>query len=188
MRSFVTPGLILFFFFTDPALAQSADDDLFRRWVDYRDGAISFAFTQVPVELAVNAIQARTGFKMVVPQEAYGKTLNLRLRALPLESAVRSLIFSIGFTSYAFTYDRSGRPIQAIILQPPPAEIQNPAPEPQPLTAAEKDELIAGLRSWNELTQDARTRIEVRLRSLQPSDDREDMLKEYGLRVLGVKD
>lgn len=191
MRSFVKPGLsliLVLFVVTCPALSQSADEELFRPWVDYRDGAISVVFTQVPVEFAVNAIQARTGFQMVVPREAYGRTLNLRLRELPLESAVRSLILSIGFTSYAFTYDRSGRPVRAIILQARPAEIQTPAPEPQPLTAAEKHELSAALRSWNDLTGDARARIETRLRSLPPSDEREDMLKEYGRRMLGVKD
>jgi hypothetical protein len=125
------------------AVAQSADDEFFRRWVDYCDGAISVAFAQVPVEFAVHAIHARTGFQMVVPREAYGRTLNLRLRELPLESAMRSFIFSIGFTSFAFTYDKSGRPVRAIILEAPPAPADSPVREPQPLTPAEKDEISA---------------------------------------------
>jgi hypothetical protein len=191
MRSFVKPGSFLIFslfFASVPAFAQNPDDELFRPWIDYRDGAVSVTFTQVPVEFAVNAIQARTGFQIVVPRQAYGRTLNLRLRELPLESAMRSLIFSIGFTSYAFTYDRSGRPIRAIILEARPVDTHQSMAEPQSLTAAEKDELRAALKSWNDLNDDARARIETRLRSLPPSDDREDMLKEYGRRVLGIKD
>jgi hypothetical protein len=192
MGSFVKTGFSLVLLLTlavIPAFAQGTDDEFFRPWVDYRDGAISVAFSQVPVEFAVHAIHARTGFQMVVPREAHGRTLNLRLRELPLESAMRSLIFSIGFTSFAFTYDRSGRPVRAIILEArPPAPADNPAAEPQPLTPAEKEELTASLKVWNDLKDDARGRIETRLRSLPPSDDREEMLKEYGRRVLGIKD
>jgi hypothetical protein len=191
MRSVLESGfslIVLLFFALAPAYAQTADDDLFRPWIDYRDGAISVAFTHVPVEFAVSAIQARTGFQMVVPRAAYGRTLNLRLRELPLESAMRSFIFSIGFTSFAFTYDRSGRPVRAVILEAQPVEIQMPERAPQPLTVAEKDELTSALKSWNDLKDDARARIETRLRSLPASDERDDMLKEYGRRVLGVKD
>jgi hypothetical protein len=190
MRRFVKPGssLILSLFFAGvPAFAQSPDDELFRPWIDYRDGAVSVTFTQVPVEFALSAIQARTGFQIVVPRQAYGRRIDLRLRELPLESAMRSLIFSIGFTSYAFTYDRSGRPIRAIILEARPADTQVPVTEPPALTDAEKDELRADLKLWNDLNDDARKRIETRLRSLPPSDEREDMLKEYGRRILGIK-
>jgi len=180
-------NLLLFIGMTS-AFAQNGEDEFFRQWVEYRNGAISVAFTQVPVEFAVYAIHARTGFQMVVPREAYGKTLNLRLRELPLESAMRSIIFSIGFTSFAFTYDRNGRPVRAIILEARPESVDRPAAEPQPLTAAERDQLTASLKVWNELKDDARGRIEQRLRSLPPSEDREDLLKEYGRRILGVKD
>jgi hypothetical protein len=191
MRSFAKTGfslILLVFVGMTSAFAQSAEDEFLRPWVDYRDGAISVAFTHVPVEFAVYAIQAQTGFQIVVPREAYGRTLNLRLRQLPLELAMRSLILSIGFRSYAFTYDRNGRPVQAIILEARPAVADKPASEPQPLTAAEKDQLSASLRLWNDLKDDARGRIEDRLRSLPPSEDREEMLKEYGRRVLGIKD
>jgi hypothetical protein len=191
MRSFartVSSLIQVLFLAVAPAFAQSANDDFFRPWIEYRDGAISIAFSHVPVEFAVHAIHARTGFQMIVPREAYGRTLNLRLRELPLESAMRSLIFSIGFTSFAFTYDRTGQPVRAIILEPLPPVADKPLAEPQPLTAAEKEELTASLRIWNELTEDGRRRIESRLRSLPPSDDREEMLKEYGRQALGIKD
>ncbi len=190
MRSFAKTSfslICLFFVGMTSASAQGVEDDFFRPWVDYRDGAISVVFTHVPIEFALHAIHARTGFQIVVPREAYGKTLNVRLRELPLESAMRSLIFSIGFTSFAFTYDRSGRPVRAIILEPRPYIAEEAATEPQPLTAAEKEELTASLKSWNNLKDDARGRIEDRLRSLPASEDREEMLKEYGRRVLGIK-
>jgi hypothetical protein len=44
------------------------------------------------------------------------------------------------------------------------------------------------LKLWKDLNDDARSRIESRLRSLPPSDDREEMLKEYGRRALGIKE
>ena len=190
MRSFAKTGLSLIFLFfvaVTSASAQSPEGDFFRPWVDYRDGAISVAFTHVPVEFAVHAIHARTGFQMVVPREAYGKTLNVRLRELPLESAMRSLILSIGFTSFAFTYDRNGRPIRAIILEPRPYVPEKAASESEPLTAVEKDEITASLKLWKDLKDDARGRIEDRLRSLPASEDREEMLKEYDRLVLGIK-
>jgi hypothetical protein len=146
------------------------------------------AFSQVPVEFAVDAIHARTGLQMIVPRQAYGRTLNLRLRELPLESAVRSLIFSIGFTSFAFTYDSSGRPIRAIVLEPRTELEEKPAAEPQPLTAAEKEGISASLKVWKDLKDDARGRIEMRLRSLPPSEDRDEILKEYGRTILGIKE
>jgi hypothetical protein len=191
MRNFAKTGfslILLPFLGMSPAFAQSEDDEFFRPYVDYRDGAISVTFTQVPVEFAVHAIRARTGFQIVVPREAHGRTLNLRLRELPLELAMRSLIFSIGFTSFAFTYDISGRPVRAIILEASPAATETSTPKVQPLTALEKDEISASLKSWNDLNDDMRGRIEKRLRSLPPSEDREEMLKEYGRNVLGIKD
>jgi hypothetical protein len=191
MRRFVKSGFsltLLLFFAVPPGFAQIENDEFFRPWVDYRDGAISIAFTHVPVEFAVDAIHARTGFQMVVPRQAYGKTLNLRLREWPLESAMRSLIFSIGFTSFAFTYDRNGRPVRAIILEARPVADDTPAAEQQALTPAEREQLSASMKIWSDLKEDAREKIETRLRSLPASADRDELLKEYGRRVLGIKD
>jgi hypothetical protein len=106
---------------------------------------------------------------------------------------MRSLISSIGFSSFAFTYDTSGRPVRAIILEALPQSgvetnpAEKPAVQAQPLTTTEKDQLTASLRLWGELKDDARGQIEARLRSLPPSEDREEMLKEYGRRVLEAK-
>src|SRR5512145_3195478 len=147
MKSLGTMGFsLILLLMVDVAavFSQSAEDDFFQSWVEYSDGTVSVAFTQVPVEFALYAIHARTGFQIIVPREAHGKTLNLRLRALPLESAMRSLILSIGFTSFAFTYDRSGRPLRAIILEARQNEADAPnvadkPAESRPLTAAEKE-------------------------------------------------
>jgi hypothetical protein len=172
----------------DIGAAEEGEDDLLKPWVDYRNGAISVAFSQVPVEFAVTAIHARTGVQIVVPRQAYGKTINLRLRDLPLESAMRSLIFSIGFTSFALTYDRSGRPVRAIILEAPPPAAEGPAEEPKPLTDDEKESLIASLKVWDDLNDGARERIASRLRSLPPSEERDELIREYGRRSLRLKD
>jgi hypothetical protein len=185
-------GLLLFVGFSS-AYPQSRDDETSRDKVEYRDGEISVTFRQVSVEFAVNAIHARTGFQIVVPPEANSKTLSLYLRGIPIEVAMRSLISSIGFNSFAMTYDRAGRPIRAIILEARSAGddtatlIQKPASESPPLTAEEKDQLSRALKVWNDLKDDARGRIEDRLRSLPPSEEREELLREYGRQILGIK-
>jgi hypothetical protein len=106
---------------------------------------------------------------------------------------MRSLISSIGFNSFAMTYDRTGRPIRAIILEARPAGgdavtlDRKPASESSPLTAEEKDQLSRALKVWNDLKDDARGRIEDRLRSLPPSEEREELVREYGRQILGIK-
>jgi len=175
------------------AYPQSRDDESFREWVEYRDGEISVTFRQVSVEFAVNAIHARTGFQIVVPPEANSKTLSLYLRGVPIEVVMRSLISSIGFSSFAMTYDRAGQAIRAIVLEARPAGgdaatlDQKPASGSAPLTAEEKDQLSQALKVWNDLTDEARGRIEDRLRSLPPSEEREELLREYGRQILGIK-
>jgi hypothetical protein len=195
MKCFAQAGslaLLLFVGFGS-AYPQSRVDESFREWVEYRDGEISVTFRQVSVEFAVNAIHARTGFQIVVPPEANSKTLSLYLRGIPIEVAMRSLISSIGYNSFAMTYDKAGRPIRAIILEARPAVgdaatlDQKPASESPPLTAEEKDQLSRALKVWNNLKDDARGRIEDRLRSLPPSEEREELLTEYGRQILGIK-
>jgi hypothetical protein len=196
MKSFAQVGfsltLLIFFGFTS-AYPQSAGDEYLRQWVEYRDGTISVIFRGVPVEFAVDEIHARTGFQIIVPPAANGRTLNLLLRGWPLEPAIRSLITSIGFRSFAFMYDRSGRPFRAVVLEVRPVDADatnlapNPAPELRPLAAGEKEQLSGALKTWNDLKDDARERIEDRLRSLPPSEDREELVREYGRQMLGIK-
>ncbi|MDH3443004.1 MAG: hypothetical protein OEN50_03695 [Deltaproteobacteria bacterium] len=175
------------------AYPQNADDVSFRQWVEFRNGEISATFNQIPVEVAVLAIHEKTGFQIVVPPEASGRTLNLSFRGLSLESAMRSLISSIGFRSFALMYDRRGQPLRAIVLeaQPDRAEFsdsrENVDIEIPPLTAEESDELNQTLTLWNDLKYEARGRIEDRLRSLPPSDNREELLKQYARQILGIK-
>jgi hypothetical protein len=173
---------------------QSTDDEPFREWVEYREGEISVTFRQVSVEFAVNAIHSRTGFQIVVPPEANSKTLSLYLKRVPIEIAMRSLISSIGFSSFAMTYDKAGKPLRAIVLEAQPAggdaapAEQKSTSESPPLTTVEKEQLSASLKRWNELSDEARGRVQDRLRSLPPSAEREDLIKEYGRRLLGVSD
>jgi hypothetical protein len=197
MKSFRSLGIALPLLFSIAlvrAYPQSKDDEPFRDWVEYREGEISVTFRQVSVEFAVKAIHARTGFQIVVPPEAKSKTLSLYLRRVPIEVAMRTFISSIGFSSFAMTYDRAGRPLRAIVLEAQPVggdeapSEQKPASESPPLTAVEKDQLSASLKRWNELSDQLRGRVQDRLRSLPPSEEREDLIKEYGRQVLGVKD
>jgi len=197
MKSFAHVGIVLALLLIVgliSAYPQTRDDESLREWVEYRDGEISVTFRQVTVEFAVNAIHARTGFQIIVPPEANSKTLSLYLSGVPVEVAMRSLISSIGFSSFAMTYDTAGRPLRAIVLEARPAggdattSERKPASEPPPLTEAEKDQLSASLKRWNELSDEARGRIQDRLRSLPTSEEREELIKEYGRQLLGIRD
>jgi hypothetical protein len=178
---------------TSAVAAQSSSEDAYGEWVEYRDGEISVMFRQVPVEFAVAAIQARTGFQIIVPAEASNKTLSLYLKNVPIEVAMRSLIASIGFNSFAMTYDKAGRPIRAIVLEARPVETET-APVAQKsdvepaLPPADKEQLIASLKRWNELSDEARGRIQERLRALPPSGERDELIKDYARQLLGITD
>jgi hypothetical protein len=178
---------------TSSAASESAGDEPYRRWVEYHNGEISVTFRQVPVEFAVAAIQARTGIEMIVPAEANSKTLSLVLKKVPIEVAMRSLITSIGFNSFAMTYDKAGRPVRAIVLEARPAEaetasaVHKPGVESPP-PADDKEQLIASLKRWNELSEEARSRIQERLRALPPSKERDELMKDYARQLLGITD
>jgi hypothetical protein len=42
------------------------------------------------------------------------------------------------------------------------------------------------LARWSDLKQEERGRIEDRLKNLPPSEEREQLVKEYGQQVLGL--
>jgi len=181
-----------------PAYPQERNDASYHEAVKYRDGEISVAFEQTPVVVALNVIEASTGFQIVVPAAVENKLVNLRLHRLPLEPAFRSLISSIGFSNFALMYDADGRPHRAVVVGAAPevstsaeaksedaAEAADPAG--QPLATGERERLQHELKRWSELKQEGRGRIEDRLKTLPPSDEREQLLQEYGRQVLGVK-
>jgi len=175
-----------------PAFAQ---EDVIYQWVDYRDGEVSVAFDQAPVAVAINAILARTGVKIVLPASAENKLLNLKLDRLPLEPAVRSLITSIGFNNFALMYDDAGRPSRAVVVggmeyQVNLTALSNAAAEKravQALTKDERDRLQKDIERWNELKNEDRGRIEDRLKSLPESEERDQLVKEYGRQILEIK-
>ncbi|HUR44492.1 MAG TPA: hypothetical protein VMZ27_01355 [Candidatus Saccharimonadales bacterium] len=172
-------------------------DILYRESVEYEDGKISVDFDQTPLGVALNAIQIKTGLQITVPPATESKLLNLRLSRLPLEPAVRSLIASIGFRNFALVYDEEGYPKRAVVLDARPEARATPAPasgtdsgaEPvvEPLRAQERVQLQKELERWAELKQEDRSRIEERLKTLPPSEDREQLVKEYGRQLLGIK-
>jgi hypothetical protein len=179
----------------EAALAQSSEEASYQEWVEYRDEQISVAFDQIPVLVALHAIRQKTGFQFNLPSSADSKLLNLRLERSPLEPAVYSLLSSIGFRNFALIYDERGRPSRAVVLggqldvasRGPANSSQTPDPVVQPLKPEERDSLHKDLERWGELKQEERGRIEDRLKTLPDSDEREQLVKEYGRKLLGIK-
>ncbi len=199
MRSLSRIGfaLALAFSSVQPAFPQTIADTLYRESVEYEDGKITVDFDQTPLAVALNAIQVKTGLQITVPPATESKLLNLRLSRLPLEPAVRSLIAYIGFRSFALVYDEEGHPKRAVVLEARPEVRATPAsdskvdssaaPVVEPLRELERAELQKELERWGELKQEDRSRIEGRLKTLPPSEDREQLVKEYGRQLLGIK-
>ena len=199
MRSLSRIGfaLALAFSSVQRAFPQTIADTLYREHVEYEDGKISVDFDQTPLGVALNAIQIKTGLQITVPPTTESKFLNLRLSRLPLEPAVRSLIASIGFRNFALVYDEEGYPKRAVVLDarsevratPASASGTGSSAEPviEPLRAQERAQLQKELEHWAELKQEDRSRIEERLKTLPPSEDREQLVKEYGRQLLGIK-
>jgi hypothetical protein len=191
-------ALALAFFGVQPTFAQVAEEDPFHReWVEYEDGRISVDFDHIPLEVALSVIQVKTGLQIVIPSVTESRLLNLRLNQLPLEPAVRSLITSIGFRNFALVYDEKGQPARAVVLEARPEVRQVPGissnvdstnePAVEPLKGQERAQLQKELERWGELKQEDRSRIEDRLKTLPPSEDRDQLFKEYGRQLLGIK-
>lgn len=190
-------ALALTFLSVEPAFPQAMEDPFYRERVEYEDGKISVDFDRTPIGVALNAIQIKTGLQITVPPTTESKLLNLRLSRLPLEPAVRSLIASIGFRSFALVYDEEGHPKRAVVLETRPeiraAPVSDPkvdssaVPVVEPLSEQERALLQKELERWGELKQEDRSRIEERLKTLPPSEDREQLVKEYGRQLLGIK-
>jgi hypothetical protein len=182
-----------------PALfAQSADETTaeYERWVEYRDGEVSFDFDHAPAAFALNVIHAQTGLKIVVPPAAESRLVSLRLQRSPLEPAVRSLIASIGLRNFALMYDETGRPSTAVVVDTPEETQAGTAmagaaaetsPKEKELTPDEREKLHKDLDRWNDLKKEERARIEARLKTVPASLDRDQLLKEYGRQLLQIR-
>jgi hypothetical protein len=177
------------------AAAQTLEEAFYPQWVEFRDDRLSVAFDQIPVFVALQAIGQKTGFQFSLPSSADSKLLNFRLERSPLEPAVYSLLSNIGFRNYALIYDERGRPNRAVVLGTQVDEAarvledssQTAEPVVQPLNPEERDTLQKELERWGELKQEERGRIEDRLKTLPPSEEREQLVKEYGRKLLGIK-
>lgn len=175
--------------------AQTLEETFYRQWVEYRDDHLSVAFYQTPVIVALQEIRQKTGFQFSLPSSADGKLLNLRLDPSPLEPALYSLLSNIGFRNFALIYDERGRPNRAVVLGSQIHQAaglmadssQTAEAVVQPLESEERDTLQKELERWGELKQEERGRIEDRLKTLPPSEEREQLVKEYGRKLLGLK-
>ena len=168
MRSFLRIAFVFASVFLDAqqAFTQGSVDTLYRERVEYEDGKISVDFDQTPLRVALNAIQIKTGLQITVPPTTESKLLNLRLSGLPLEQRERSRNARLRADSKV---DSSAEPVV------------------EPLKAQERAQLQKELDRWSELRQEDRARIEERLRTLPPSEDREQLVREYGRQLLGIK-
>jgi hypothetical protein len=177
------------------AAAQTLEETSYRQWVEYRDDHLSVAFDRTPVVVALQEIRQKTGFQFSLPSSADGKLLNLRLDRSPLEPALYSLLSNIGFRNFALIYDERGRPNRAVVLGSQFDEAnavmadssQTAEAFVQALNPEERDTLQRELERWGELKQEERGRIEDRLKTLPPSEEREQLVKEYGRKLLGIK-
>ncbi|MBM4261515.1 MAG: hypothetical protein FJ145_08795 [Deltaproteobacteria bacterium] len=183
-------SVLLVFLLGAPGVAQTAETG---QRVDYRDGKLSVSFEQFPVDAAINLIQARTGLQIVLPASAKPQTVSLQLSQLPIEPALRLFVYAIGFRGFALLYDEKDRPYRAMVIETRAEDrseivtARNNEASSQPLTADEKDRLQKQLELWNDLRSEARGRIEDRLKALPPSPERDDLVREYGRQILGIK-
>jgi hypothetical protein len=193
MKIYSSTVALVMFLLIRPALAgaQTGSEDFYLQWVDYRNGEISMDFDRTPVPFALHAIHAKTGFQIVIPSPSEARMVNLRLQRQPLEPAIRALISTIGYTSFALLYDASGRPSRALVLQTQPvAKPAEKAPEKETasaiLSAEEHEKLQKDLARWQQLKKEERNQIETRLKELEASEEREQLIKEYGKQLLGI--
>jgi len=189
MKNYLAALILLAPVATTSAIAESGDDGRYENLVDIKNGEVSLAFNQTPVRFALAAFHAKTGVTIIVPPSNESQTINLRLDRQPFEPAVRSLISTIGYQNFALVYDQQGRPHSAVVLgaQLPPVKDATAAAPIAPLTIEERDRLKKEIDRWNELKQEERSRIEERLRNAPPSEDRENLVKEYGRQLLALK-
>jgi hypothetical protein len=193
MKYLLSMGTILTFLALSsgaPVFADNEAEEFYKHWIDYRNGEISVAFERTPLDFALHALKVRTGVQIVVPAATEAKVVSLRLERQALETAIRSLISTIGYRNFALMYDENGRPQRAVVLAVQPAASVNPIQNIEvataPVTLEERDQLKKDLERWNELKEEERGRVEERLKSLPSSDDREILVKEYGRRLLGI--
>lgn len=176
---------------TTPTLGQNKEDDFYRPWVNYRNGETTVAFEHTPIQFALHAFQAKTGLQIVIPSNAETKVVNLRLERQPLETAARALISNIGYRNYALMYDANGKPSRAVVVGAQvetarSTSVQRTEPAAAQLTTEEREKLLSDLQRWSELKEEERGRIEDRLKTLPASDDRDQLVREYGRQVLGL--
>jgi type II secretory pathway component GspD/PulD (secretin) len=193
MKNLLNMGAILSFLALSsgtPVFAENEAEEFYKQWIDYRNGEISVAFEQTPVQFALHALQVRTGIQIVMPSATEAKFVSLRLERQPLEPAIRSLISTIGYRNFALMYDENGRPQRAVVLAVPPVATVNPIENAEvaavPVTLEERDQLKKDLERWNELKEEERSRVEERLKNLPSSDDREILVKDYGRQLLRI--
>jgi hypothetical protein len=188
----IIPLLSALIFSSSVPAADQTSEDFYRDWVDYSNGQVALTFYQTPLSFALYAIHAKTGLQIIMPSSSEVKLVNLKLDRQPFEPAMRSFISTMGYKNFALMYDQDGRPHRAVVLGARPLIEANAAsakvePPVEPLTAEEREKLQTDLKRWSELKQEERGRIEDRIKNLPSSDEREELVKEFGRQVLALK-
>ncbi len=176
-----------------------AGDDLFscEQYVKYDKDNVSVAFSNLRAADAAQLMHATTGISITLPAAIQSKTINLMLDSAKVDQAVRSLLTSLQLNNSFLVYDRNGKLKSVVALEkaanPPVTESQSSeedqkkANNPE-LTAKERDSLLRDIGRWAELSADDRAAIHARLKTIPPSKDREQVVKEYVRLVLGIAD
>jgi hypothetical protein len=179
-----------------PALAED-DLDAYQQFVKYDNDSVSVAFSGLRASDAAQWVRATTGVAITLPTSTQSKTVNLRLEKTKVDQAVRFFLKALELNNTFLVYNRDGRLTDVVALEKTasqPASEARSTEEDKPktdslrLTSKERDALLRDFGRWTELTAEERDSVHARLRTIQPSEDRDQMVKEYLRQVLGLSD
>lgn len=179
--------------------AALADDDYYpyQQFVKYDNDSVSVAFSNMRAAEAAYLIRSTIGVTITLPSSTRSKTINLRLEGAKVDQAVRSLLTALELNNSFLVYDPDGRLTGVIALE---TAVSQPISESQPseddknktkhqeMTSTERDSLLRDFGRWSELTAEERDSIHARIQTIPPSEDRDQLIKEYIRQVLGVVD
>lgn len=182
-----------------PSIAWTQDDFLdYQQYVRYNNqDNISLALTNVRASDAVQLMHSATGVQITLPTPAQSKAVTLALDRARMDQAIESLLMALDLDNSFLVYDRNGHLTGVIALekeetqsardsQPPEEKENKQKPVYKNLTAPEREALVREFRLWPKLSAKDRDSIHARLKTIPPSKERDNLIKEYVRLVLGV--
>jgi hypothetical protein len=183
-----------------PSIALTEDDFLpFQQYVRYNNNDnVSLALTNVRASDAVQLMRSATGVRITLPTPTQSKTITLAVDRARMDQAIESLLTALDLDNSFLVYDRDGHLTGVIALDKgktqsasnsqPPEENEQQKSEYKNLTAPEREALVREFRLWSKLSAKDRDSIHARLKTIPPSKQRDDLIKEYVRLVLGVRE